>query len=471
MFKLTESFKEEYRAYIEEEVLEIDYEKSLLEFEQAQKVTQQSLNLMGEYFANFSQGLNEDMDDNSKKSDREVARTVDDIIGDKKGIYVPIVGAASIKRISQLSFPENVIFFFQQLIAWVVNLVKKFISFFTNSIRVLFGLDKGEDFVEEVKLTQRVAKQIESIAVPVFPRNTKAPEKASLLSIGMDQVETLISSGLGKFFMSESQNLTEDNEVKVVDINISKEIENIAQLLNYFLELFDNAYGSNREYLFGTEDLDLLLDLFKAATKTTLFGSPDFAASKIAIAGKLATDRNISASRLKDNLIRTKINTDNLKQVYVRIQEAFTNTVGSLSQKQLMALEKLGVNYRMYSASTYNQILAIAELLEPRYEQARKLEKDLQKSKNAFDKIVIDLAKERKALMVVSDVIYTDERQRRVNELFDASRYVNQTISLRLATLGLFIRQLTETKTMLKAINSLNKQALDDLRKELSKRR
>jgi hypothetical protein len=136
-----------------------------------------------------------------------------------------------------------------------------------------------------------------------------------------------------------------------------------------------------------------------------------------------------------------------------------------LSHKQLVAAEGLGVSYRFYSASTYVQMVKILDAMKPRIKQAQQMEKDLKKMQTIFDKIVVQLGRQRQALLGFGDVTYTSVYQRKISELFDASRYVSQTISLRLATLGLFIRQIKDIQESIynvNAINSRNKDFLKD---------
>ena len=94
----------------------------------------------------------------------------------------------------------------------------------------------------------------------------------------------------------------EGKQIIGIDINISREMEGIEQLLQHFLDLFDNSMGSNREHLFETRDLEMLLEIFKTTIKDLVSGN----VSNTAIAGKLTNLDLLSADKLKDNLIRTK---------------------------------------------------------------------------------------------------------------------------------------------------------------------
>jgi len=492
MFNLTELFKEQYRTYLQEKVEQENYSKSLKEYEDAQRYINEGFDVISQYFNSYSllevEGKNPEDDDTQvrSKSDSKKEKDVDEKVGEtlrnvfsfmsrgedprtNLSDYQPVVGHVSVQKISEMRFPENIIFFFQQLISWIVNLIKKFVSFFTNALRRLFGMPEGEKFEDDIKLNLARAKKIESIAMPISNQKDYAskrnfPKAVSLVGIDPSDIERFISlfeaeSSLEKPAKGASLENRESKQVMAIDINISKEMEGIHQLLQYFFDLFDNSYGSNREHLFGTEDLEMLLELFKLTIKDLGEGT----VSTTAIGGKMSSMQLLSADKLKDNLLRTKVNTDNLKKVYVQIQEAITNMLAILSHKQLIAAEGLGVNYRFYSASTYIQMVKILDAVKPRIKQAEQMEKELKKMQSVYDKIVVQLGKQRQVLLGFGQVTYTSVYQKKINELFDASRYVSQTISLRLATLGLFIRQIKDVQESIYNVNAINSRNKDFL--------
>jgi len=497
MFNITESFKAQYKTYLQEKAIESNYSKSLKEYEDAQKHINEGFEIINSYFTVYPllekfTTEEEDEEDTNKRStsdkaksaevDKKVGETLSNVFNflskgesprDQIGDYQPVVGHATVQKISEMKFPENIIFFFQQLISWIVGLIKKFISFFTNAVQRLFGLGEGEKYEDDIKLNLQRSKKIESLAMPLSNQKDYAakrnfPKAVSLVGFDINDFEKLQSlfeepqyrSSLDRSAAKSVS--TEDNEgkqVKAIDINISKEMEGIHQLLQYFFDLFDNSYGSNREHLFGTEDLEMLMQLFQATIKDLGEGT----VSTTAISGKLTSMQLLSADKLKDNLIRTKVNTDNLKKVYVQIQESVTNMLAVLSHKQLIAAEGLGVSYRFYSASTYVQMIKILDAVKPRVKQAEQMEKDLKKMQTIFDKLVVQLGKQRQVLLGFGQVTYTSVYQRKISELFDASRYVSQTISLRLATLGLFIRQIKDIQESIYNVNAINSRNKDFL--------
>jgi len=501
MFNLTESFKKEYETSLNEKLLKEDYSNSLKEFEEAQKYSEQGFEVITEYFSYFKNLQEKDPtgtppgdgrgDTTKKKEDKSITDTISQVFNfiskgeDPRSTisdYEPAVGHVTMKSITDMRFPENIIFFFQQLVSWIVNLVKKFISFFTNSIQRLFQLPEGAKFEDEIKLNLQKAKKIESIAMPLSYRKSyetqgNMPKAVSMVSFMPEDYEKVRSLIMEDVQLSEADpvrstlqlpakkinpEFNEGKQIIAIDINISKEMEGIDQLLQYFLELFDNSYGSNREHLFGTEDLEMLLEIFRETIKNIL----DAKVSTSAVSGKMISMELLSADRLKDNLIRTKVNTDNLKKVYVQIEQAISNMLSVLQHKQLVAAENLGVNFRFYSASTYIQMSKILEAIKPRIKQAEQMEKDLKKMRDVFDKIVVQLAKQRRILLGVGQLSFSSVIEKKVEELFNASRYVSQTISLRLATLGLFIRQIKEIREAVYSANAINSRNKDFLKKE-----
>jgi hypothetical protein len=537
-FNLTESFRQQYKVYLEERQSKEDYSKALEEFESAQRNADAGFDVINEYFQYYSdkqllkeQVLNEDpptggrpgasapdgseKDKKEKKEDKlrkledrgsdinnKVAQTINTVFDMVRNIsdetkdarariddYEPVVGHVKVEKISEMKFPENVIFFFQQLISWVVNVIKKFISFFTTAIQRFFNIPQAKEYDADINLNLQRAKKIESLAMPLsyskeYGTKGNMPKAVTLLGFepsAYEKVRSLFSlseaskinevegdvdtnkfsrdASIGGGFKAEPR---ESKQVIAIDINISKEMEGIQQLLQHFLDLFDNAYGSNREKLFGTEDLEMLLELFRKTIAELTKGT----VSTTAIAGKLTSMELLDSGKLKDNMVRTKVNTDNLKRVYIQIEQSISNMLAILSHKQLVALENLGSGYRFYSASTYIQMIKILDAIKPRIKQSEEMERDLKKMKEVFDKIVIQLGKQRQALVGYGEITYTSVYQRRINDLFEGARFVSQTISLRLATLGLFIRQIKDVRESIYTVNSMNERSKEFLKKQ-----
>lgn len=501
MLKLTEAFKREYETSLNEAIIKKNYEESLKEFEDAQKFVEEGLEVIREYFEYFNLqettlreaeivGIGDRANQSSGESTRAAETTLRDArdtivntfslgkdsvrgeLNSKDLDYEPVVGHVKIQKITDMKFPQNVIFFFQHLISWLVNLVKKFVSFFTNAIQRFFGIGEGEKYEDDVKLNFQRSKAIESIAMPLSKSKDYTTKRNMPKAVSMVEFDPADYERLRSVLLLEASSLdrpanpgrpgsdpVESRRVIGLDINLSREMEGIYQLLEHFLDLFDNSYGSNREHLFETKDLELLVDLFNTSIQSLEKGR----VANTAIAGRVSDLAALSADKLKDNLIRTKINTDNLKKVYVQIENAIKDMLAILNHKQLTAATSMGADFRFFSATTYMQMKNITDILGPRIKEARSMEKALKKMQTRFDKLVVSLQKQRKVLMGVGSLTYSTPYEKKVEELFNGSRFVSQTISLRLATLGLYIRQLSEIRDAIisaNASNTINKNVL-----------
>jgi hypothetical protein len=524
MFNLTEAFKVEYGNYLNEQATK-DFETGFANLEEAQKQSDEAFRVIKEYFNLYakSNNLNEagvdgrrsgaDASDDREESPRETKAKVSqendtvkkfiDVMGDVLSAtrsvsdarseiseYKPVIGHAYMKNITDMKFPENIIFFIDSLISWIVNLVKKFIGFFTNAIRRFFGMETTKESnhitSDDLKLSLQRAQKIEAIAMPISFKGVKEPKAVSMVGIDPKNIEKIrdvfelgVNAGV-EFYdvgnvLNEAEMVdtygakgftperSESRQMVGISVDISKDMEKLHQLMQYFFDLFDNAYGSNQEYLFGVDDLEILLNLFRNTIKDIAEGS----ISTTAISGRLTSLELLNTDKLRDNLKRTQLNTDQLKKIYVEIEKSIQNALTVITHKQLLAAEGLGVGFRFYSAATYVQMLKILKAIEPRISGTEKMEKEMQKMKAVFDKIVIQLSKQRQAIAGFGAVTYTSVYQRKVNDLFDGARYVSQTVSLRLATLGLYMKQLKDMREALANANSINSRNRNYLKDEI----
>ena len=272
-------------------------------------------------------------------------------------MYKPEVGNVTLTKITDMKFPQNIIFFLQALIEWLTNIVKKFIQAFTDGIQRLFGgVDPKSDFKGDLKLNLARAKSIESFTTPVDSRNLPKPVSIRNMDQGeFEKISTIFNDSVqykedGDLLAEKIEFATEDGStIKGIMIDVGKEMQELEQILDHFLNLFDNAYGSNQEHLFETEDLELLLELFKETMASIATGKiPTYA-----LQGKLTELDVINKNKLKDNLIRTKINVEQLKRAYTETQKNAINTLQWITQKQLLASQGLGEMFKFYSAATY----------------------------------------------------------------------------------------------------------------------
>jgi len=488
MFNLNEAFKEGYEQYLKESA-EQNFEDSFEALQESQNEAEKSFKIVQDYFSLYalSEGvLDEATTYKDKTKDRDDTLGATDLtssimgligmVDSGKSMYKPEVGNVTLTKISDMKFPKNIIFFLQAIIDWLGNVVKKFISGFTNGIQRLFGLKSADDFKGDLIPRLQKAKNIESWIT--LPNDPKAPKAASVIQASFDTLEK-INNVFNGTNLRESVELTEapynkadygetveperKNVATGIMIDVRKEMQELEQMLTHFLDLFDNAYGSNQEHLFETEDLQLLLELFKETMKTISSGR----VPAYALQGNLTELDIINKSKLKDNLIRTKINVDSLKRAYVETQRGIIQKLQTITQKQLFASQGLGINFRFYSAGTYQAMINILQVINPRIKDAHKLEKKLSRMGQIFNKVTIELGKQRRSIANFGDVTYTPVYQRKINDLFDSARFVSQTITLRLTTLGLYIKELKDVQEAIMNSNSINARSKGIIKKNI----
>lgn len=391
--------------------------------------------------------------------------------------YQPVAQFASVERLQDMKFPQNIIFFITQFIKWIKNIILNFIDKFSNIIRSLLGLKAGKSkFTEDdLKLNLKKSKIIESkYAVNDNEVYTKMRRDSdtlngtdtysvradlkpvSLYNIPFEDVKanysTRLTEGAGLFSSVTSDDFeNEGKSVKVIKLDTSKELIEIKQSLAHFFELFDNAYGSNDEKLFGTDDLEIVLELFNNTLKDINKPSE----SQFEIRGDLMGSEPLNAVKLKDNLLRTKINTDNLKAAYVVTNKQINALAQIIMNKNLLGMDSMGVQFAFLSASTYEVMLDVIKVIDARLKEAEKIEKKLQKMKNAYDKLMNVLEKRRTSINSVAGFAFTTALQRKINNLYDGARYMTQTVQLRMNTLALYINELNDTRAVMRNLSAI----------------
>jgi hypothetical protein len=521
MINLTESFKRGYEIFLKEQA-ETDFENAFNGLEESQRDAEESFNILKEYFSLYSRAsklseatpptgvspegpaattaaapkqnrVDQKQEENilssligvlAKMSD---TRTEGDIRRDSE--YRPITGAVEVTKISQMGFPENIIFFIKSLVSWLINVVRKFISVFTNVVRRFFGLEEGQETVTARDLTLKLAKskEIRSITSGFSYGDTKEPKPIQLMKLPVENIErvsrilgesakiiTINEAGLfgdeeaeprekGYYLNIENEDdrkkaqkalgiQPQEKTFSMVEIDISRDLENLEQLIQHFFTLFDDAYGSNREHLFETDDLELLLKLFR----DTMYNIEHGTLRTYAVDGKLTSANALDASALKNNLMRTHVNTEKLKEVYVQIQKKIQNTLLIIGHKQLIAGETMGLRFKYYSAATYETMIAIINAIDPRIKQVASMERQLTTLRRRFEDLTVQLGRMRTSLQGFGEVVYETSYSKKINDLFEGARYVTQTITLRLATLGLYLRQLRDVKEGIANLNEIN---------------
>ena len=236
-------------------------------------------------------------------------------------------------------------------------------------------------------------------------------------------------------------------------IDPSKDVFDLKEALNQFFLLFDNSIGSNGEKLFETEDLTLLLKTFESTKSALDKGDVDF----MAVGNKVSQFDLISADKLKDNLIRTKVNTDKLIHAYEQVDNMMQRVLQSIAGKDYNLALSAPAAYKVLSAATYKEMIEIVKILNKRIAQAKKLEKKLEKVKTQYEKLANELSKMKAQWLSIGlNVTYSSVTQQRISNLFDAAKYVLQTIMLRYGALGIYTKVLENTKVTISNLNFIN---------------
>lgn len=414
-------------------------------------------------------------------------------IADQDMTYKPLAGFTEVTKMSEMKFPANIIFFITQFIKWIKNNVLNFIDKFSNIVRALLGLEtgKGKFSKEDLKLKFEKAKAIETKYVigdnDVYRKDksfnnylsgdevyTSEVKPVSLLNLPYSEVKQLgLLESLedinifknaellteGSFNRADIEKSAGGDSINVIKLDTTKDLFALKQSLDHFFDLFDNSYGSNDEKLFSIDDLEIMLKMFTNTLELLKNGAN--MDSALEIRGELTFSGDaINATRLKDNLLRTKINTDNLKAAYVVTNKQINQIAQIIMNKNLLGASQMGVQYAFLSASTYETMINILKIIDERLKDAKEMEKKLNKMKTAYVKLTNALDAKRAKLNTLSGLAYTTIIQRKVNELYDGARYMTQTVQLRLNTLALYISELNDTRAILKNLNAIPEASL-----------
>lgn len=382
------------------------------------------------------------------------------------------------QKITEMKFPQNVIFFLKSLFTWIKNHVLNFIDKITNILRSLIGLGAGksrftkEDLRFKLEKVQRieseylvnkdnaykVSRSFSDILNGTPGQILPAVNPVSLIPIDAKEVKVF-----GKLFegleLDGAQTLNEledrkEREVMYIRIDTTKDLFELQQTLQHFFDLFDNAYGSNEENLFSVEDLAIMLNVFKDTLQR--IRNPK-TATAVELSGNLVFDYDaISSAKLKDNLLRTKINTDNLKRAYQMTNQQVNTIAKIIMNKNLLGVSQLGVQYAALSASSYTVMIEILDIIDKRLKEAAVMEKKLQKMKKEYEELSQAIDRQRIILMSISGMTFTSILQRKINDLFMSAQYMTQTIQLRLNCLALYMSELNDTRAILKNLNAIN---------------
>ena len=405
--------------------------------------------LMGQIPGLMSSGVYDDDDEHGKKRDL---------------VYTPAPGVEVVERISDMKFPKNVIFFIQQLIAWIKRVVVYFIEKVKNVIKVIFG---RADSIRELdpsklKLELERSKKIENIVT--FPDSEGGkPKLVKAYRIDPKNINQYVALQEEVFNESVLDDITAMGSKKaefkpmdkpvVVTIDVSKDLMTLKQLIQHFFDLYDSAFGSNNEELFKTDDLAVVLELFKK----TIAGIKTGSVSTYEIGSTAVEVSAIDYARVKNNLILTNQNIENLKAAYTQTAEKIKSVSRIITHKEMLMLSGYGISNEWLTSGTFYQIIEIVQKIEPRIKDIAKREKELTNMQKQYERISAELLKMQKGFMAMSNVTYSTVYQRRIVDLCNAARCMTQVVTLRLTALGLYTKEMKDTKDLMIALARLNK--------------
>jgi len=491
-FNLNEAWKASYASYLREEEEKIgqDFEDLFSQLQEAQAEAEKGFQHIQNYFELYA--LSEDVIETkpspAEKEKAEIIKKSDDTLryiaalagsGQDNifGSYKPEVGIETVERISDMKFPKNVIFFVKQLGAWIVRVVLYFINAIRNLIRKIFNRDLIELNPESLKLKLSKIKELETTMIPLDPNQEKSGKPIKVYKLPLDSIKPYVigkdlkesesvnegiidwlSDATGVLGYDKNTKKKEDYDMGakkapvLVTVDLSKDIINLKELIQHFYDLFDNAYGSNNEHLFESDDLALLLQLFERAINDIKNGTT----SAYEINSGMAELEVINANRLYQNLINTNNNVTALKDAYQQTYNSITNVAKIINNKELLMVSNMGVDFQYLTSSTMYQMSEVLKSIAPRMSEAKSMEKKLNKLEAKYTKINTELATLQRAFSAVSNITYTSVYQKKLSDLFQASKYVTQTVALRISAIGMYIKLLNEVKVTLKMLAAIN---------------
>ena len=374
---------------------------------------------------------------------------------DKSKEYQPVPGISLTQDFHSFKFPQNIIFLIGRIIDWVKRVVIYFVRIFENTIKSLLGVQTSDltDAEKDIKLKLTKTKDLEKVVgLQALPTGGSKVKFATAYTVKPDEVQKFAFLGESMLHEDTLEKKVEDRQI-VISVDMSKDLISLEQLLQHFLDLFDNSIGSNGEQLFETSDLELMLKLFR----DTLADIKDYRIGAQEVGGAVVEFNPIDSRRIKDNLIRTKLNVDRLREAYNNTDNAIRRVSTLLSQKQMILATNMGAEFAFYSSATYARMARIIDIIKPRIKAAVKLHSNLEKMRNAYERIVSELQGYSKKLGTISNMAYTTVYQKKVSNLYESARYMSQTVTLRMTALAAYIRQLDDIQQTLISLNRVNR--------------
>lgn len=370
-----------------------------------------------------------------------------------------VKGVSTVETLSDMKFPKNVVFFIQQVIEWIKRVVVYFIEKIKNIFRALLNRPTKELNPDALKLKFSKARELETIVGVKNVAGKETPVRVSAIKASdLDRYYALkesyeeINEGVLDDVIKPRKEETIKTKPVVVSIDISKDMMNLKELIQHFYDLYDGAFGSNNENLFKTDDLELILKLFKDTVASIRTGS----ATVYQVGSAAVEVDTINSGRIHDNLIRTNTNINALKDAYIQTSKMIQNVTNIITHKELLMLSGYGIDTKWLSSATYAQLIEISKTLKPRIKEAERDEKMLTKMQHEYSAVADKLSKMQRAFMAFSNVSYTTVYQRRIVDLCNSARYMTQLVTLRLTGITLYLKEMKDIKDMIVAISNIN---------------
>ena len=370
---------------------------------------------------------------------------------------------------------DNIRMFLTSIITWIKNIVIRIIEFIKKTFARITGLgytaptEKAtlnlNDILKKERQAFAMEKSFNSFGGLGYVNLADAKNR-QMLNVADDKFKDIV---FDKINVTESTILEDDatkvetKTIKTIYLDPSKDLFALREALNHFFKLFDESIGSNGERLFETTDIELLFKNFEAVRNALENGDTSAYAD---VGGRLSKLNIVSPDRIRDNLIRTKVNTDNLSKAYEETQKIITNVLQIIAQKNYQGSVLFPDTYRLLSSATYKQMGEIVKVLNNRLDDAKVLDKNLSKAQDKFTRLTKELESLRAQYMQLGSNYYAPSiLQKEISDLFIAAKYVTQTIMLRFATLSLYMKVLSDTKEAMVNLNLINGIDINEKRK------
>ena len=481
---LTEQWKKEYKAFLkEQEYFNKEADDVFNELAEESEYVNKGYQLLEQYYGEFNllenpedpqpmragdipysspapAGMAPRREENRLDGAYGIGKTITDILThfdgtDKPHNYKPSA-TFTYQKVSNMKFPANIIFFITQIISWAKNVVIYIVEKIKNLIRIAFGDKPHQLDASALKLNLKKAKQIEQVATAI-DLGRGGDDIIKPYSIAASEIEkiggfALREASLGQL-LGIDKGVAKDavREVPVVvTIDLARDIANLKELLQHFLDLYDNAYGSRNENLFGTDDLEIVLQIMEETLSRLKKG--DTALYSLS-GGNPVEAAGVNSARVKDNLILTNENINNLKVAYVQTASKIKDLTKVINSKEMYMLSDLGVSYAILSSSTQLEMNDILEKILPtRIKSAQEAAANLDKLSRQYKEFIDTLKDMQKSVLMISNITYDSTFNKKIIDLLNSARYMSDIVTLRLSGIGLYIKELKDIQGILTMI-------------------